>query len=256
MASLGRHVKRMSTRAATSAAPAAAVTPPSLVAASRAAALVSCTTSRTPAFARLLAMGRPMVPSPMNPTVSFMRTPPESVSRRAPSAAERLAGATIGGLDVRAVGLDEILRGYLLPQRVDLLGEGLAKAEVVHLLGQPGEGLEEPDAHGAVADRGLADLVEGAPREAGEAQGRPDDTDGAPGADAGADVIREGGERAQLVAEPVYGAEGAEGNLHELRDAKFHVLLEGALASDLHLTLDGRSHGGRGVGRKHVGEGS
>src|SRR5499427_5161864 len=267
MASLGKHVKRMSARVATSAAPAATVTPPSLAAASRAAPLVSCTTSRTPAFARLLAMGRPMVPSPMNPTVSFMRTPPESVSRRAPSAAERLAGATIGGLDVRAVGLDEILRGYLLPQRVDLLGEGLAKAEIVYLLGQPGEGLEQPDAHGAVADRGLADLIEGAPREAGEAQGRPDNTDGAPGADAGADVIREGGERAQLVAEPVYageasegvvhgGAEGAEGNLHELRDAEFHVLLEGALAPDLHLTLDGGGHRCRGVGRKHVGEGS
>src|SRR5262249_6620624 len=58
---------------ATSAAPAVTVTPPTLAAASRAAALVSCTISRTPAFARLLAMGKPMVPSPMNPTVSFMR---------------------------------------------------------------------------------------------------------------------------------------------------------------------------------------
>src|SRR5262249_61217144 len=112
--------------------------------------------------------------------------------------------ATSGGLGAGGVGLDGLLRGSLRPQRAELLGERRAKAEVVRLLGRPGEGLEEPDAHGAVADCGLADLVEGAPREAGEAQGRPDDTDGSPGADAGADVIREGGERAQLVAEPIY----------------------------------------------------
>src|SRR5262249_39434199 len=57
--------------------------------------LVSCTISRTPAFARLLAMGKPMVPSPMNPTVSFMRGSSGTCESRGASAAERLARATI-----------------------------------------------------------------------------------------------------------------------------------------------------------------
>src|SRR5580765_4580172 len=72
MSSLGRQVKSTSTCAAAAPALEATVTPASLLAAARAAALTSCTTSFTPALARFDAMGMPMVPRPMNPTVSFI----------------------------------------------------------------------------------------------------------------------------------------------------------------------------------------
>src|SRR6267143_183234 len=75
MSSLGRQVKTTEARAATSAALVAAVMPATFPAAVRAPGLVSCTTSVIPALARFAAIGMPMVPSPMNPTVSFMRAP-------------------------------------------------------------------------------------------------------------------------------------------------------------------------------------
>src|SRR5882724_727491 len=81
MSSLGRQVKCTAARAATSAALVAAVTPPSLPAVETAAALVSWTTRLTPALARFAAIGIPMVPSPMNPTVSFMRAPPDDFDK-------------------------------------------------------------------------------------------------------------------------------------------------------------------------------
>ena len=175
------------------------------------------------------------------------------------------AGATIGGLDIRAVGLDEGLRGHLLPYRVDLQRERLSKADVAHLRGQPGKGVEQADAHSEIAGRGLTDLVEGTPRKTGQAQGRPDDPDGVSGPEAGARVIEEGGEGAQLVAEPVHAgearegvvhgrAEGAECDLHELRDAELHILLEGAMPPDQNLALDGGAHHGPGCGREHMGQ--
>src|SRR5438034_11705022 len=72
MSSLGRHVKSTAACPATAAALEATVTPASLPAAVRAPALTSCTTSFTPALARFDAMGIPIVPRPMNPTVSFI----------------------------------------------------------------------------------------------------------------------------------------------------------------------------------------
>src|ERR1700730_7060416 len=75
MSSLGRQVKSTAACAATSAALVAAVTPPSLPAEGGAAVFVSWTTRLMPALARFATIGIPMVPSPMNPTVSFMRAP-------------------------------------------------------------------------------------------------------------------------------------------------------------------------------------
>src|SRR5438477_11214608 len=71
MSSFGRQVKRTVTWRATSAGEPATVTPACRAAAAEASALVSNTTSGTPPFARLAAMGPPMVPSPMKPTRSW-----------------------------------------------------------------------------------------------------------------------------------------------------------------------------------------
>src|SRR5712691_5732731 len=75
MASLGRQVKTTAARAATSATDPAAVAPGSRAAAARAGGLASCTSNSTPALARLVAIGIPIVPSPMNPTCSGMIAP-------------------------------------------------------------------------------------------------------------------------------------------------------------------------------------
>ncbi len=75
MSLLGRQVKRTSARAATSAGERSTVTPGSALATSSAAALASWTTSAVPLCARFDSIGSPMVPSPMNPTVSLMTFP-------------------------------------------------------------------------------------------------------------------------------------------------------------------------------------
>src|SRR5215470_1176229 len=101
MASLGRHVKRTAQRAATSATDGAAVAPGSRAASAIAFALASWTTRATPALARLVAIGIPIVPSPMNPTCSLMVTLQEKARRSVGSAGRSAAGASWRGLHRR-----------------------------------------------------------------------------------------------------------------------------------------------------------
>src|SRR6185436_3372302 len=80
MSSFGKQVNSTATREATSLGDTATVTPACFPAAAAAAELASYTTSGTPAFARFEAMGPPIVPSPMNPTLSAMTTSPHGMS--------------------------------------------------------------------------------------------------------------------------------------------------------------------------------
>src|SRR3989442_4038503 len=70
MSSFGRQVKSTATCLATSAGELADVTPDCFATAALACALASCTTSGTPALARFVAIGPPIVPRPMKPTRS------------------------------------------------------------------------------------------------------------------------------------------------------------------------------------------
>jgi hypothetical protein len=83
MSLLGRQEKRTLERAATSAGEPTTMTPGSPLAAAAAAPLASCTTSAMPLWARFDSIGSPMVPSPMNPTVSLMTFPFGRARRRA-----------------------------------------------------------------------------------------------------------------------------------------------------------------------------
>src|SRR3989442_8051083 len=78
MASFGRQVKSTATCLATSAGELADVTPDCFATAALACALASCTTSGTPALARFVAIGPPIVPRPMKPTRSAELIDPET----------------------------------------------------------------------------------------------------------------------------------------------------------------------------------
>ena len=104
MVSFGRHVKITAAWAATSATDPAATAPGSFAAEASAAGLTSCTTRGTPPLARLVAIGMPIVPSPMNPTRSAIiapRSPRHAPVRPRTVVGQRLselATAEIGGL--------------------------------------------------------------------------------------------------------------------------------------------------------------
>src|SRR5580765_1938968 len=98
MSSFGSAVKSTLTCRATSAGEPATVTPLCFEAAAVAAALVSNTTSGTPALARFAAMGPPMVPSPMKPTAAAMSGNPRPLRGPRPRLLEGGGGLQHGGL--------------------------------------------------------------------------------------------------------------------------------------------------------------
>src|SRR5207247_10541958 len=81
ISSLGRQVKTTSAAPATPLGEPPARAPGRRAAAAATVGSASCTTRATPALARFVAMGSPMVPSPMNPTVLSISLLFQSASR-------------------------------------------------------------------------------------------------------------------------------------------------------------------------------
>src|SRR5215470_10113341 len=168
MASLGRHVKSTAQRAATSATDGAAVAPGSRAASAIAFALASWTMRATPALARLVAIGIPIVPSPMNPTCSLMVTLQEKARCSVRGAGRSGAGPSWRGPRRRANRVADA--GH--EQRRALAGVHQEGRELLH--GHPPEpGVERAAPHAAEEQLALGLECPGVERlavVAGEAQ--------------------------------------------------------------------------------------